>query len=409
MSLSDFFKQNKGGNSQKSYVSDGVHFQSRSSKSYTNVEECGLAMNCIRVIQNEIVKCNPRHEIDGISQNDDITNLFKKPNLQQDLTTMLKYVIHHYLVNNNAYILKIYNKTGDIAGLLPISPSSAEFLQDTAGNYFYRFKFSNSRDIKESDVEAWRVIHLKRDVTDDFYFGSSTWGSQADLLDLVNTYRTLSENLKESTNTTPTIIFEYDEFAKASDYERDAKSFMASVKKNGFGFVKPHQTIKDTQRFTATQVASVEMLKYYKQEICSHFGLSEKILNNTATEEEYRAFYNRTIKPILQELSIIFTNAFFTATQQKKGHKIVFAQDDISLLSYKERIETFKSVQHSSAVKVDEQRQLIGYPKLPDGAGDVIMVQLDAVREEVEDLPKDKEKDTDDVKKSEKEEVSEDE
>ena len=74
----------------------------------------------------------------------------------------------------------------------------------------------------------------------------------------------------------------------------------------------------------------------------------------------------------------------------------------MSFLSHKERIELFESVQHSSSVKVDEQRAFIGLPALENGAGNVIMVQLDAVKEKVGE---DNAKETNDNK----EEVSNDE
>ena len=399
MNISDFFKTNKSKSGKKSYVADGVHFQSRNVKYYTNIEECELAMNCVRILQDEILKSIPRHEFSGITENDEITALFKKPNTFMNTGDFLKYVVYHYVINNNAYVLKVFNTSGDIVSLLPISPMSAEYLQDEKGGYYYRFKFSNSRDIPDTDVDAWRVIHLKRDVTDDSYFGTSTHGSSNDLLELVNTYKTISDNLKESTNAMPNVIFKYDDFAKTSDYERDAREFLNNIKRNKFGILKPHVVIQDAIKMTSQQQATVEMLKYYKQEICNHFRVSEKILNNTATEDEYRAFYNRTIKPILQYFALAFTNAFFTATQQKKGHRIVFAQDDMSLLTHRERIELFEAVQHSSTVKIDEQRAMIGLPALEDGSGDAVMVQLDAVKENVGDKKK----------KTEEEEVEKDE
>ena len=315
ISISDFFKSSKN-DSAKSYVADGVNFQSKSYKSYSSVEDCEVAMNCIRIIQDEVIKSIPRHEIDGITQNDDLTILFKQPNFFMDTIPFLKQVIYHYLINNNAYILKVYDKSANIVSLLPISPLSAEFLQDGRGGYFYRFKFPNSKDIPDADIEAWRVIHLKRDITDDAYFGSSSYGSDNDLLELVNTYRVLSENLRDSTSSTPNLIFKYDEFAKASDYEKDAKNFLSSIKKNKYGVLSPNVVLQDTSKMSNSQFASVEMLKFYKQEICNHFRVSESIFDNSANEEEYRAFYNRTIKPILAYLSIAFTNAFFTPTQQ---------------------------------------------------------------------------------------------
>lgn len=393
-SLSDFFNlnKNKKNETKKMWVSDGVNFQSRHTNYYSAIEDCELAMDCIRIIQDEIIKSNPRHELNGITQNDEITSLFKQPNFFMDQVTFLKFIIFHYLVKDNAHILKVYNKNGDISSLLPISPTSEDFLQDGKGNYFYRYEFANNKDLPKSDVEDWRVIHLKKDVTNSSYFGSCSYNSKNDLLSLVNTYRILTENLKEATTATPNFIINFTEFAKSKDYDRLAREFFDSVKKNGYGYTNENIEIKDTVKMGTSQEVKIEMIKYYQQAICNHFKISEKILDGSANEDEYRAFYNRTIKPILQVLSVAFTNAFFTPTQQKKGHKITFAQDDISLLSHKERIELFKAVQHSSAVKIDEQRKMIGLPALENGAGDVIMVQLDAVKEDVAELT-DKDKD----------------
>lgn len=385
-SLSDFFNKNKKSETKKMWVSDGVNYQSRHTSYYTAIEDCELAMDCIRIIQDEVIKSNPRHEIDGVTQNDEITALFRQPNFFMDQVDFLKFAIFHYLTRNNAYILKVYNKAGDIASLLPISPTSEDYLQDGKGNYFYRFDFANNKELPRSDVEDWRVIHLKRDVTNSSYFGTCSYNSKNDLLSLVNTYRILTENLKDATTATPNFIINFTEFAKQTDYDRLAKEFFDGVKKNGYGYSNENIEIKDTVKMGTAQEVKIEMIKYYQQAICNHFKVPEKILDGSANEDEYRAFYSRTIKPILQVLSVAFTNSFFTPTQQKKGHRITFAQDDISLLSHKERIELFKAVQHSSSVKIDEQRAMIGFPALEGGKGDVIMVQLDAVKENVQEL-----------------------
>ena len=386
-SISDFFNFNKKKNeTKKAYVADGVNYQSRHTNYYTAIEDCEVAMDCIRIIQDEIIKSNPRHEFNGITQNDEITALFRQPNFFMNQVDFLKFVIFHYEVKDNAHILKVYNKNGDIVSLLPISPTSEDYLQDGKGNYFYRYEFANNKDLPRSDVEDWRVIHLKRNVTNNSYFGTCSYNSKRDLLSLVNTYRILSENLKNATTANPNYVFEFSEYAKRDDYERLINEYLDSVKKTGYGYANKLISVKDTLKIDSAQEVKIEMVKYYQQAICNHFKVPEKILDGSANEDEYRSFYNRTIKPILQVLSVAFTNAFFTPTQQKKGHKITFAQDDISLLSQKERIELFKSVQHSSAVKIDEQRKMIGLPALENGAGDVIMVQLDAVKEDVKEL-----------------------
>lgn len=382
-SLSDFFNKNKKSETKKMWVSDCVNYQSRHTSYYTAIEDCELAMDCIRIIQDEIIKSNPRHEIDGVTQNDEITAMFRQPNFFMDQVDFLKFAIFHYLTRNNAYILKVYNKTGDIASLLPISPASEDYLQDGKGNYFYRFDFANNKELPRSDVEDWRVIHLKRDVTNSSYFGTCSYNSKNDLLSLVNTYRILTENLKDATTSSPNFIVKFNNYAKSADYERLAREFFDTVKSHGYGLVNENMSIDDTYKISNSQEVKIEMIKYYQQAICNHFKVPEKILDGSADEDEYRSFYNRTIKPILQVLSVAFTNAFFTPTQQKKGHRITFAQDDISLLSQKERIELFKSVQHSSAVKIDEQRAMIGLPALENGAGNVIMEQLDAQKHKI--------------------------
>ena len=383
-SLSDFFNLNKKkSETKKAWVADGVNYQSRHTSYYSTIEDCEVAMNCIRIIQDEVIKSVPRHEIDGVTQNDEITALLRQPNFFMNQVDFLKFVIFHYLVKDNAHILKVYNKNGDIASLLPISPTSEDYLQDGKGNYFYRYEFASNKDLPKSDVEDWRVIHLKRNVTNNSYFGTCSYNSKKDLLSLVNTYRILSENLKDATTASPNYIFEFSEYAKSTDYQNLVNEFFDNLKKTGYGITNNLLKVNDTLKAVSVQEVKIEMIKYYQQAICNHFKVSEKILDGSADEDEYRSFYNRTIKPILQVLSVAFTNAFFTPTQQKKGHRITFAQDDISLLSQKERIELFKAVQHASAVTIDEQRAMIGLPALADGSGAVIMKQLDAQEQKI--------------------------
>ena len=91
--------------------------------------------------------------VTGGTKSELITSLKKKPNSFMTWSQFLYRVSTILDVQNNAFILPLRNKYGDITGIYPICPREWELVMTSDGNVWIRFKFDSGKTAEKlSDV-----------------------------------------------------------------------------------------------------------------------------------------------------------------------------------------------------------------------------------------------------------------
>ena len=138
----------------------------------------------------------------------------------------------------------------------------------------------------------------------------------------------------------------------------------------GGGLLLFNSTMKDIKQLTPQQysVDPVQM-KQIEENIQNYFGVSPKILTNSALGDEMDAFFNGAIEPFAIKLSEALTRIVYTIEEINRGNQIIFTANRLQYMSVTAKVTMAKELGDRGALMIDEIRELFNYPPLPDGAG----------------------------------------
>ena len=112
-----------------------------------------------------------------------------------------------------------------------------------------------------------------------------------------------------------------------------------------------------------------ETLKFIDEKILRHFGVPLCILTGDYTKEQYEAFFQKTIEPIIISMSDAFTKAMFTQREKAFGNKIKFFPKNLIFMSTEQTLEMVRLLGDSGALYENEKRVAFGLQPLPELAG----------------------------------------
>ena len=311
-------KNNQAFSSLKMLNSWLPRFFNYNRKEYNNV----VYRACIDRIASQMAKLTPNVSLDGIKDElfyySDLEYLLKnKPNEYMNKFDFFYKLTSMLLDKNNVFVYKRVQE-GKITGLYPIDYSEIEFMEYECEIYA-KFSFKNSSF--NVYIPYDELIHLRRHYNDNDLFGSSQQellspifevlsAIDSGMINAVNASSQLRGLIKYSGNLNPDDLRRFkDQFVE--DYmglngsgigTLDSKADFIPINLNPY-------TINAEQQKT--------VLEYFSM----HFGVSDRILQGNANEEEYNAFYELTIEPLLVQLSAEFTNKIFSKMQIMQGYQ----------------------------------------------------------------------------------------
>ena len=124
------------------------------------------------------------------------------------------------------------------------------------------------------------------------------------------------------------------------------------------------------------QIAMVDeaTLRFIDEKILRNFGVSIPILTGDYTKEQYEAFYQKTLEPLIKSIGQAFTKAMFTRRESIGfGHRIMFYPKDLIFLNTTQKLEMIRMLGDSGALFENEKRVLLGLKPI---------AELDGVRKQ---------------------------
>ena len=319
-------------------------------------------------IQNDI-----NHPIKG-SVNFILQN---RPNPIMSTYDFIYKVVSQLYTYNNAFVFIAKDDNKNISGFYPILSYEDKLLQDRAGNVYLRFKFMNGQTYTLPYAD---IIHLRRFYNEDDYWGSSNKVLKTD----IETAHTSSEGIKNAIKTTNSLkgilnftngMLKSDDIKKARD--KFVKDFIAEGNKSGIGALDTKATYQaiDMKPVTLTDA----QLQRVNQNIYDYFGISEAIITNSYTAEQWNAFFEGVIEPLAIQMSEAFTYAIFSQRAVREGHKIIFTTHRLQYASLDQKINLIKTISSYGMIKTDEARELLDMPPLGGEQGEKILQSLNNI------------------------------
>lgn len=147
----------------------------------------------------------------------------------------------------------------------------------------------------------------------------------------------------------------------------DIESQLATGR-NGIAYIDG--TEKATQLNRPVNDQLPESIEKLRQEFYNQLGLTANIFNGTASESELRAYYTRSIDPILDNIVAEFTRKFLTKTARTQGHKILYYRDMFKTVPVETIATLGDTFRRNYIASSNEIRKIIGFKPSNDPRAD---------------------------------------
>ena len=341
-----------------------------------------IVVQSIRCKANEFKKLNPRHirYADGVAEtvrDSTIGRVLHHPNSYMSTADFLEKITILLELNKNVYIYPEYYTTqaGDrfYTALYPLKPSAVQYLADESGKLFINLQFLNGY---ETTVPADDIIHWRKDFGVNDYFGGGMFGGDdnAGLLTMLKRYDQLTQSIAKALEISCKVngIVKYKTYISSEKQTEEIEEFKAKIAANDSGLLFTDLSTEYTHIPRDTKLVDKETLNFFYETILRANGTSLAILNGDYTKSQKEAYYEHALEADIKSLGQAFTRAVFTDRERSFGNEIVFYPNEINFMSMENKIAALQTGLPAGIFTKDEARELLGYPPLPDGQGQVV-------------------------------------
>ena len=341
------------------------------------------ARQCIDRIATHTAKLIPKHIKGTVSNNikGDINYLLSvQPNPLMDTYNFIYKTTSILENDNNAFVYIARDDEDFITGFYPVLALNYYLFEDEAGNIFLKFKFINGQEyfLLYTDLIHLRKFYNKHDI-----FGTNNKVLQTDL----NTAHTANEGISNAIKTTANLkgILKYNAVLKQKDIEESknafVRDFLSLENESGIAAIDSKAEFQEINMKPIT--LDSEQLKQVNYNIFDYYGISENIIRNDYTFEQWNAFYEGVIEPLAMQFSNVFTIKIFNKQSIKKGHQIVFTANRLQYANLSDKTNLLKVVIPAGVIKTDEIREILDLVPLGGKEGEKIIQSLNNVDREI--------------------------
>lgn len=334
--------------------------------------ESDITRACIRPKVKAIGKLVGKHIRDdpktgGLKVNPDanIRFLLSEPNPYMTEQQMQEKVANQLCLNNNAFILVVRDENGKPMQLYPVPCVSVEAKYNDSGELFLKFLYGNGKTgvFRYSDI-----IHLRQDYNDNDIFGTSPLPVLAPLMNLIGTMDQGIVNAIRNSNVIRWLI-SFRQSMRDEDIKKYVKNFVdnyLAVESATFG-AAGIDSKADIQRIEPKDyVPNALQTEKAVDRLYSYWGTNKKIVQSSYTEDEWTAYYESEIEPVVVQMHQTYTVALFSRKERGYGNRIVFEANNLQCASLTTKL-AFQAMVDRGAMTPNEWRGTMNLAPIEGG------------------------------------------
>ena len=346
-----------------------------------------VVQQAISCIIFELKKLNPQHiRMNGSDptpiDNSNIQKLLKQPNERMTRSDFIEKVFWQLFLNYNSFIVPTYRvsfdsegkKIKNYTGLYPVQPTNITFLQDKSGEIFVKFKFLKNY---ETTLRYSDVIHIKYKYSVNEFMGGDEMG-QPDHKSLLKTLElndTLLQGVAKALKSSFAIngVVKYNSLLDDKKMDKAIADLEKHLKNNESGFLPLDFKGEFIPIKNEIKLVDEATLKFIDEKILRNFGVPLCILKGDYNKSQYEAFYQKTLEPLIINISEAFTKVLFTDGEKSFGNEIQFYPHELIFMETGQKIELFNLLIDSASCYKNEARVAFGLKPLPELVGQIAM------------------------------------
>lgn len=349
----------------------------------TNIYASDVVQQALKCIVDEMKKLNPTHvrmvDNDPVPVKGSVQDVLNNPNPLMTTSELLEKTLWLLLMNYNVFLIPIYRtwideKTGAerryYDAIYPIKPTQADFIEDETGRLFVHFFFMNGYD---TTIAYDDLIHIRYNYSVNEYMGGNEVGQpdHAALLDTLNLNYDLLKGVAKAMKASYAVngVVKYNTMLDDGKTEAALAELERKLKNNESGFLPLDLKADFTALPHTSALVDENTLKFIDGKILRHFGVPLAILTGDYTKEQYEAFYQKTLEPLIIAISQAFTKKLFTDREKAFGNRIELYPKELIFMTVSQTLEMIKELSPTGAMFENEKRVALGLRPLPELEG----------------------------------------
>jgi HK97 family phage portal protein len=359
-----------------------------------NIYISDIVQNCIDVIATECSKLQPKHiftNSQGLQQipKSSINRLFKfAPNELMTTSEFIEKTVWLLFMNYNAFIYPTYSTYTDnngnqqiyYTGFYPLNPSQVDFLQDPTGTIYIKFYFSNGNNYT---LPYCDVIHIRKkfSVNDIMGGGYNGQPDNAALLKVLEINDTVLQGVGKAIKSSLSLrgILRINSMMDDAGQKAERERLDNAIESGKSGIVALDLKGDYIPLSVDPKLIDKDTMQFLQDKVLNWFGVSIPILTGQYNDDDYQAFYEKTLEPILIRLGQAFSKCLFSQRELDVGNEIVLYQKDMMYLSTKSKLDLLNIAGAQGLLSDDQKLAILGYPPLVDGTGNRRTISLNYV------------------------------
>lgn len=348
----------------------------------TNIYASDVVQQAVKCIVDEMKKLNPTHirykGNDPVPINGNIQMILSNPNPVMTTSEFLEKTMWLLLLNYNVFILPTYyvwtDKDGTerriYDGLYPLKPTQVDFIEDGDNQLYVKMRFENNF---ETTIKYDNLIHIRYNYSVNEYMGGDVTGQpdHSALLDTLQLNQNLLEGIAKAMNASYAIngVVKYNTMLDDGKTEAAIKELETKLKNSESGFLPLDLKSEFTPLERSTQLVDEPTLKFIDEKILRNWGVPLAILTGDYTKEQYEAFYQKTLEPLIISISQAFTKKLFTQRERSFGNEIKLYPKDLIFMTVDQTLQMVNMLSNTGSIYENEKRVAFGLRPLPELEG----------------------------------------
>ena len=349
----------------------------------TSIYASDVVVQCLKCIVDEMKKLNPTHirdkDNDPTPVRSTVQDVLDNPNPLMTTSEFIEKTVWLLLMNYNVFIIPVYRTWIDEAtgqerryydALYPINPTQVDFIVDESERLFVKFMFWNGYT---STIPYDDVIHIRYNFAVNQYMGGDEFG-QPDhkaLLTTLDLNYKLLQGIAKAMNASYAVngIVKYNTLIDDGKTEKALAEMERKLANSENGFLPLDLKAEFTPLERKTAIVDGDTLKFIDEKILRNWGVPLDILTGDYTKDQYEAFYQKTLEPLIIAMSQAFTKKLFTAREKAFGNKVSLYPKELIFMTVQQTLEMINTLAPSGAMYENEKRVALGLKPLPELEG----------------------------------------
>lgn len=349
----------------------------------TNIYASDVVQQALSCIVDEMKKLHPAHVRksgnDVVPVASRLQEVINNPNPLMTTSEFIEKIMWMLLLNDNAFVLPTYYTWVDpntgvekryFESFYPLNPTQVDFIEDASGRLFVKFWFW---DGSTTTIPYDDVIHIRYRYSLNEYMGGNRFGQpdNKELLGTLDLNKTMLDGIAKAMNASYAVngVVKYNTLLDDGSTLNSVKELERKLKNSESGFLPVDLKAEFIPFPRDIKLVDEATLKFVDGKILRTWGISLAILTGDYNKEQYEAFYQKALEPLIISISQAFSKKVFTSRERSFGNDIKFYPKDLIFMTTTQKIELVNLLSPTGALYENEKRTMFGLMPLTELEG----------------------------------------